>query len=71
MFWNGFITTFDSSQIFRFWVMIDFVLKIPSELGTDEFRNVEQWYPITSSVEEFNPKVSGLNSPKKYFLHLK
>ena len=34
MFGNGFNINFDSIAIFSFWDMVDFVLKIPSELGT-------------------------------------
>ena len=34
MSWKGFTVALDSSSIFSFWDMVDFVIKIPSELGT-------------------------------------
>ena len=51
----------NEKSIISFWDMVDFVLKILSELGTYSFRtcfrNDNQWYPITSWLREFNPKI--------------
>ena len=64
MFWYGFCTSFHKFANFSFWDVVEFVLKLRSDLGTSRFlwiwfRNANQWYPITSWLEGFNPKVSG------------
>jgi len=61
MFWNGFMYSLDSFAIFSFWDMVNFVLKMPSELETLRtwFRNANQGYPIASWLGGLNPKVFG------------
>ena len=67
IFWNEGKTEFQFFAIFSLWDMVDFVLKVPSELDTQTTVSSTVWEPDSKSLTNNNGKKVGSEfNPKEF-----